>query len=128
MQSIHWVTGGVVSVRGSEKTQWCRVFPLDGIRLHKMNSYPVHYPIHSPESSFYTNLVPWWSVIFSYLKEILSKKNSQSRKWARKKNCSERSIDLVVPWVLKYNFIRHFSIFAATCTNETRWVCMHSSN
>ena len=32
---------------GSGKTQWCRVFPLDGIGLYEMNSYPVHSPVHS---------------------------------------------------------------------------------
>ena len=30
---------------GSGKTQWCRVFPLDGIRLHGMSSYLVHSPV-----------------------------------------------------------------------------------
>ena len=31
-------------------------------------------------------------------------------------------IDFIVPWVLKYSFIRHCSTFAAACNNKTRWV------
>ena len=31
------------------------MFPLHGIRLQGMNSYPVHSPVHSLQSSVYTN-------------------------------------------------------------------------
>ena len=36
---------------------------------------------------------------------------------------SQRVINLVVLWVLKYNFIRHSSTFAAACNNKM-WVCI----
>ena len=39
-------------------------------------------------------------------------------------NPLQRVINLVVAWVLKYNFIRRYSTFAAAYSNKTTWVCI----
>ena len=45
---VVWLCETIPLRAGSEKTQWYKVFPRDGIRLHQISSYPVHGPVQSP--------------------------------------------------------------------------------